>query len=76
MLSEKGFAIYVLDHYAVQLMPEIRQAFKKEHIFVIIGGVITGDTQINGTHCHRPLKNQYRDLETKLMLEQLEKKSY
>ena len=74
MFTEKGFAIYVLDDYAVHLMPEIRQAlFKKGYILVIIGGGITGDIQINDTHCHCRLKSQYRDLEMKLILEQLEK---
>ena len=74
MFTEQGFAIYVLDDYAVHLMPEIRQAlFKKWYILVIIGGGITGDIQINDTHCHRRLKSHYRDLEMKLMLEQLEK---
>ena len=82
MFTEKGFAIYALDDYAVHLMSEIRQAlFKKGYIIVIIGrgitiyilviigGVITGDIQINDTHCYRRLKRQYTDLEIKLMLE-------
>ena len=55
-------------------MPEIREAlFKKGYILVIVGGGITGDIQINDTHCQRRLKGQYRDLEMKLVLEQLEK---
>ena len=74
MFTEKGFAIYALDDYAVHLMPEIRQAlFQKGYILAIIGGGITDDIQMNDTHCHRRLRNQYRDLEMKLMLEQLEK---
>ena len=64
-MGTKRIAIYVLDDYAVHLMPEIRQAFKKGYILVIIGGKITGDIQINDI--------QYQDLEIKLMLEQLEK---
>ena len=54
MSTEKGFAVYVLDDYTVYLIPEIRQAlFKKGYNFVIIGGGIAGDIQINDTHCHR-----------------------
>ena len=74
MFTEQSFAIYVLDDYSFHLMPEFRQAlFKKGYVLVIIGGGITGDIQINGTNCHRDLKKHYRDLEMKLLLEQLEK---
>ena len=69
LFTEKGFAISVLDDYAVHLMPKIRQAlFKKGYFLVVIGGGITGDIQINDTHCHRHLKSQYRDMEMNLML--------
>ena len=58
----------------VQLMLEGRQAsFKKGYIVVIISGGITGDIQISDKNCHRGFKNHYRDLEMKLILEQLEK---
>ena len=74
MFTEQGFGIYVLDDYSVHLMPEVRQAlFKKGYVLVVIGGGITGDVQINDTDCHHHLKTLYRDLEMKLMLEQLEK---
>ena len=74
MFTEQGFAIYVLDDYSVHLMPEVRQAlFKKGYVLVVIGGGITGDVQINDTDCHHQLKTLYRDLEMKLMFEQLEK---
>ena len=74
LFTEKGFAICVLNDYPVHLIPEIQQAlFKKGYILVIVGGGITGDIQINDTHCQNRLKSQYRDLETKLMPEQLEK---
>ena len=74
LFTEQSFAIYVLDDYSVHLMPKVRQGlFKKGYILVIIGGDITGDIQINDTNCHRDLKKHYRDLEMKLMLEQLEK---
>ena len=54
--SGKGFAIYVLDDYAVHLMPEVKEAFlKRGYILVVIGGGITGDIQINDTHLHAPL---------------------
>ena len=73
MFTQKGFAIYVLDDYSVHLMPEIREAlFKKGYILVIIGGGITGDIQINDTHCHAHLKAYYREEEMKLVLEQLQ----
>ena len=55
-------------------MLEGRQAsFKKGYILVIISGGITGDIQISDKNCHRGFKNHYRDLEMKLILEQLEK---
>ena len=74
MFTKQSFAIYVLDDYSVHLMLEGRKAlFKKGYILVIIGGGITGNIQINGTNCHRDLKKHYRDLEMKLMREQLEK---
>ena len=58
----------------MHLIPEIREAlFKKGYILAIVGGRITGDIHINDTHCQRHLKGQYRDLEMKLVLEQLEK---
>ena len=76
MFREQSFAIYVLNDYSAHLMPEARQAlFNKGYVLVIIGGGITGDIQINDTNCHRDLKKHYRDLEMKLMLEQLEKDS-
>ena len=69
MFTEKGFAIYVLDDYAVHLIPEVRQElFKRGYILVIIGGGITGDIQINDMHCYRILKSHYREQEIQLML--------
>eukprot|EP00794_Sanderia_malayensis_P001085 gene1085-423_t len=54
-------------------MAENRSAFlKRGHILVIIGGGITGNIQINDTHCHAPLKAFYREEEVKLMLQQLQ----
>ena len=74
MFTKQSFAIYVLDDYFVYLMPEVRQAyFKKGYVLVIVGGGISGDTQINDTNCHHDLKKRHRDLGMKLMLEQLEK---
>ena len=74
MFTEQSFAIYVLDNHSVHLMPEVRQAlFKKGYGLVITGGGITGDIQINDKNCYRDLKEHYRDLDMKLMLEQFEK---
>ena len=57
MFSEKDFAIYVLDDYAVHLMPEVRQAlYDRGYVLVVMGGGITGDLQVNDTHTHRALK--------------------
>ena len=66
--------MYCIIDYSIHLMPEIRQAlFKKGYVLVVIGGGITGDIQTNDTNCHCDLKKHYRDLEMKLMLEQIEK---
>ena len=42
-------------------------------IYVLNDYSVPGDIQINDTNCHCDLKKHYRDLEIKLMLEQLEK---
>ena len=61
IFTQQNFAIYVLDDYAVHLMPEIRAALlKKGYILIIIGGGVTGDIQINDTHFHGTLKAKYR----------------
>ena len=70
---KKDYCIYVLDNYAVHLMPEIRKALlDRGYILVLIGGGITGDIQINDTAFHGPLKAKYRDKEANLMLEKLQ----
>ena len=65
MFTEKGFAIYALDDYALDKFdkPYLKKdisllSFGEEllYILVIIGGVITGDMQINDAHCYRRLK--------------------
>ena len=46
----------------MHLMLEIRQElYKKGYIFVATDGVITGDVQSNGTHCHHNLKSKYQE---------------
>ena len=53
-------------------MPEIKEALLKcGYVPVMIGGGVTGDIQINETDLHCPLKAKYRELEQKLMLDQL-----
>ena len=55
--THKNCAIYVLDNYAVHLMPEVRKALRaRGYILVIIGGGITGYIQVNDTHVHHHLK--------------------
>ena len=71
--TQKDYAIYVLDDYAVHLMPEVRKAlFQRGYILVILGGGITGFIQSSDTHLHRKLKANYRDLNMKLMMEKLQ----
>ena len=63
LFTQKDYAIYVLDDYAVHLMPEVRKAlFQRGYILVIMGGGITGFIQSNDTHLHRKLKANYCDL--------------
>ena len=77
ILSHANFAIYVLDDYAVHLMPEVRQGFwNRGYILVIIGGGITGFAQVIDTHLHKPLKSEYRKKESKLMLEKITKTTH
>ena len=72
IFSEKDYAIYVLDNYAVHLMPEVHCAlFERGYILVPMGGGITGDEQVNNTHAHRLLKGHYQDVESELMLQKL-----
>ena len=72
ILQFKGYAIYVLDDYAVHLQDEIRAALlTRGYILVIIGSGVTGDIQVNDTHYHAPLKAHYREMEMSLMLDKL-----
>ena len=74
IFSHANFAIYVLDDYAVHLMPEVRKAlWDRGYVLVIIGGGITRFVQVNGTHLHKKLKSEYRINESALMLEKLTK---
>ena len=44
--TQKGFAIYIIDDYAVHLMPEIRKAlYERGYILILMGGGITGFIQ-------------------------------
>ena len=71
--TQKDYAIYALDNYAVHLMSELRKAlWNRGYILVILGGGITGFIQQNDTHIHRPLKRNYRDEEACLMLSKLQ----
>ena len=57
----------MLDDYSV--MPEVRQTlWNLGYILVIIGGGITGFVEVNDTHLHKPLKNEYQKTKSELML--------
>ena len=72
MFSHKNFAIYILDDYSVHLQPELKDALlRKGYILIVIGGGTTGDIQVNDTHYHHKLKQNYRDLESNMMLNKL-----
>ena len=73
IFSHANFAIYVLDDYAVPLMPEVRQTlWNREYILLIIVGGITGFVQVNDTRLHKPLRSKFRKKESELMLEKLQ----
>ena len=47
MFTQKNYAIYVLDNYAVHLQEEVRKALlDRGYILILIGGGITGDLQV------------------------------
>ena len=55
-------------------MPEVRKAlWDRGYILLIIGGGITGFVQVNDTHLHKQLKNEYRKKESTLIPEKLTK---
>ena len=59
--NHSNFAIYELDDYAVHLMSKVRKTLSDPgYILLIIGGGITGFVQVNNTHLHKKLKNEYR----------------
>ena len=71
--TQANYDIYVLDNYAVHLMPEIRAEFlKRGYVLVLIGGGITEYIQQNDTHVHHPLKSYYREEEATLMMQKLQ----
>ena len=71
--TQKNFAIYVLDDYAVHLIPDIRkELYMRGYILVVMGGGITGFIQANDTDLHHHLKAKYRHREMELMLKMLE----
>ena len=72
--ARKNFAIYVLDDYAVHLMPEVRKLlWECSYVLIITECGITGYRQENDTHVHRALKREYRDFKAELMLSMLQK---
>ena len=72
--TQKNYAIYIPDDYAVHLMPEIRKAlYERGFILLVMGGGLTGFIQADDTDLHRCLKALYRHEEMNLMLKMLEK---
>ena len=66
------YQIYCLDDYSVHITDEVREALlKRGYILVCLEGGITGDVQVNDTHLHHPLKQEYRKSENQLMMDQL-----
>ena len=64
--------IFNLDDYSAHLPKEVEDALhKKGYFFIVIGGGITGDVQVNDTSYHQSVKSAYRDLEMELMLDLL-----
>ena len=73
LFSQKNYAIYVIDDYAVHLMPEVRKAlYQRGCVLVGMVGRITGFIQAIDTHLHRASKNHYINAKMALMLEKLE----
>ena len=71
--TQKNFAIYVLNDYAVHLMPEVWKAlYERGCIQIVMGGDITEFIQANDTDLHLRLKALYRHKEMNLMLNMLE----
>ena len=71
--TQKGFAIYVLNDYAVHPMPEIRKTlYEKGYILILMGVGITGFIQANDTDLHNRLKALYCEEEMNLMVKMLE----
>ena len=64
----------MLDDYAVHLMPEVRKAlWDQGFILLIIGGGIARFVQVNDTHFHKQLNNEFREKESESMLGKLTK---
>ena len=71
--TPKEFAIFVLNDYAVHLMPEAKKAlYQRGYVLVLMGGGITGFIQANDTDLHHHLKSHYRSEEMELMLKKSE----
>ena len=64
----------MLDDYAVHLMPEVRKAlWDQGFILLIIGGGIARFVQVNDTHFHKQLNNEFREKESESMFGKLTK---
>lgn len=64
MFSHPNSAIYVFDYSAVHLMPEVRDALKKEdYVLFIIGADIAEFTQVTDTYLHKQINVKYREIE-------------
>ncbi len=71
--ASNDYCIQLLDNYSVHMLPAVRQKFlDKGYILLTWGGGVTGDIQINDTHCHKTLKTTYRNREAQLLLAKLQ----
>ena len=73
MFTEQGFGIYVLDDYSVPKFPKHCLKRATFLLLLVVELPVMYRLMIQINDCHHHLKTLYRDLEMKLMLEQLEK---
>ncbi|KAK7467855.1 hypothetical protein BaRGS_00036926, partial [Batillaria attramentaria] len=71
LFKGKGSRIKVNPPENVHTQFALKGSYRLENMLTTIGGGITGDVQVNDTHYHHRLKKEYRERESKLVLEKL-----